>query len=214
MKSIVVSVASLLAFLALTSCATKSPTAPIDDSLTLTTFDLKTGDKLLHLKKESSVEKIDTLNVTYVTGVSGSQVVTFDNLSAYQMRNRFIDLASNSGYVTIAKFPSVRGDTVARSLDSLVISGEVKQIYRAVLVSTTPDTTVTTAAGTFRCGVFTRVSLPTIVDGTAPIAQISTYVISTRYGMVTLSVDSWAGASTDGSPFEQQQTELIKIIRK
>jgi hypothetical protein len=203
-----------------TACSSDpaSPITPGTTGLSLTTFDLKVGDKLVFQSTEVSfgetTVEVDTITVTTLTGTSGAQYLAFDEGLSYRMDRGILQYLSAFGLSPVAKFPSKNGDTIATGLDTLSTSGDIDQIYARLLTTSVADTTVRSAGQNIRCGVFVFQSAPLIEDGTAPVSQITAYAVSPSLGIIGSYTQGWAGASTSGPPFSEETIELIAIIRK
>ncbi|MBP6510169.1 MAG: hypothetical protein KA339_06395 [Candidatus Kapabacteria bacterium] len=201
-----------------TACAsTTDPVAP-EPTFSLTTFDLKAGDKL-EFESTSSVlpdsATLSSVTVIGVTGASGAQVLLREDIS-YRMRSGFLETYHGTEAAqVIAKFPTKAGDTVIHSLDTLMDpAGKVLQIYDEVVIAMNADTTISTPVGTFRCAAFRSLSMPTLTDGVGIVVTQTLSYVSPTLGIITNESHQWAGTSTDGPPFGSSTSKLVKIIRK
>lgn len=201
-----------------TACASTTDPVTPEPTFSLTTFDLKAGDKLEFETTTSVLPDSSTLSsvtVIGVTGASGAQVLLREDIS-YRMRSGFLETYQGTDAAqVIAKFPTTAGDTVIHSLDTLMNpAGKILQIYDEVVIAMNADTTIATPAGSFRCAAFRTLAVPTMNDGVGIVVTQSLSYVSPTLGIITNESHQWAGTSTDGPPFGSSTSKLVKIIRK
>lgn len=208
---------SLVAVVIAACSSTTDPATP-EPTFSLTTFDLKAGDKL-EFESTSSVlpdsTTLTTATVIGVTGASGAQVLLREDIS-YRMRSGFLETYNGTEEATVvAKIPTTAGDTVSHVQDTLMDpAGKILQIYDEVVIAVHADTTISTPAGSFRCAAFRSLSVPVKADGLGIVVTQSLSYVSPTLGIITNESYQWAGTSTDGPPFGSATSKLINIIRK
>ncbi len=219
MKALVVTLAVLACMFTLQSCSKNSPTDPSGSGgVVLSTFNYKVGDTLIYRSEATSAGRpivmFDTISVKSITGGTGAQILTFDDGSTLTMRSGKIYADMFGKPKAIAAFPSKKGDTLSKSLDTLIFDGAVRQIFDYTITMVYPDTTMSSSIGNQRCCVVATTQYATMADGVAPITQIGSIATSPTLGFIGFYTESWAGLSASGEPFARQTTELIAIRRK
>ncbi len=204
--------------LLISSCASTTDPVPQEPTFTLSTFDLKAGDKLDFESTSTTQPDSTTVTTVLVIGVSGApgaQVLLREDYT-YRMRGGYLETyRGTETAVKIARFPTTVGDTVIHVLDTLRNpSGSTLQIYEKVVTTVHADTTLTTPAGSIRCAVFQALSVPTLTDGVGVVVTKSLSFVSPSLGIITDESQLWAGTTTDGPPFGATTSKLVKITRK